>query len=62
VHLQSIYAHLEERKVPNVDSLVYQYDTTFVLSPRGITKPPKTEKELLDAIISVLEALEVSGR
>lgn len=59
-HLRSVYKLLEDKQVPHVDSLVYHYDTKFVLSPRGIAKPPTSEEELSSAIICVLEALEVT--
>ncbi|THU97186.1 hypothetical protein K435DRAFT_857810 [Dendrothele bispora CBS 962.96] len=58
-HLCNIYALLKEMCVPHVDSLFRSYGTTLVLSPRGIPDEPKTEGELLEALICVLEALEV---
>ncbi|KAF8508186.1 hypothetical protein BU17DRAFT_56879 [Hysterangium stoloniferum] len=58
-HLRNIYSLLGSKNIPHVDSLVHHFDTTVVLSPRGIAEPPKTEKELLAALICVLEALEV---
>jgi len=58
-HLRHIYALLREMRVPHVDSLVLWYETTLHLSPRGVPDKPKTERELLEALICVLEALEV---
>lgn len=59
-HLKNIYALLKEKHVPYVDSLVHNYDSTFILSPRGLAEQPRTEKELLEALTCVLEALIVS--
>lgn len=59
-HLRSVYKLLENKQVPHVDALMHHYDTKFVLSPRGIAKPPISEEELLSAVICVLEALEAS--
>jgi hypothetical protein len=59
-YLQHIYALLETRQVPHVDSLEHHFDTTVVLSPRGLAKTPTSEEELLSALTCVLEALEVS--
>jgi hypothetical protein len=59
-HLLSIYSLLREKRVPYVDRLEHHFDTTVILSPRGIAEPPRTEKELVTAIICVLEALVVS--
>ena len=57
-HIQAVYDTLNNKGVPHIDSLVHTFDTTVILSPRGIAKPPTSEKELLDAVIFVLEALE----
>ncbi|KAI9455635.1 hypothetical protein HD554DRAFT_267293 [Boletus coccyginus] len=57
--LQSIYGLLLKRRVPNVDSLKHHFDTSLILSPRGLAETPTSEEELLSAIICVLEALEV---
>jgi hypothetical protein len=58
-HLRNIYALLKDMNVPHVDSLSHTGDSLVVLSPRGIHDEPKTERELLQALICVLEALEV---
>ena len=60
-HLRNVYHILQNKKVPNVDSLAASFDTTAVLSPRGITKLPHGERELLEALICVLEALQASS-
>ncbi|KAI9455621.1 hypothetical protein HD554DRAFT_2178403 [Boletus coccyginus] len=59
VRLQSIYGLLQTRRVPNIDSLKHHFDTSLILSPRGLAETPTSEEELLSAIICVLEALEV---
>jgi hypothetical protein len=50
-HLERVYSFLRARDVPNVDTLVHMTDKTVVLAPRGIAQPPKSEKELLNAIL-----------
>ena len=59
--LQNIYRLLTNKKVPHTDSLLHQYGTTVVLRPRGISKPPGTEDELVAALVCVLEMLEASS-
>ena len=59
VHLRKVYDLLEAKAVPNVDSLVHASDTTVVLSPRGIARLPRTEEELISAIVCVLQSLNV---
>jgi hypothetical protein len=59
-HLQRIYRHLEERGVPNTDSLHYSSGGVVVLQPRGHLVKPKTEKELLEVVSCVLKVLKVS--
>ena len=58
--LLNTYHLLSEKVVPHVDYIVHSYDTTLVLQPRGISKPPEKEDELLAALVCVLEALEAS--
>ena len=58
--LRNTYHLLAEKNVPHVDRVLHEYDTTLVLQPRGISKPPETEGELLAALVCVLEALEAS--
>ena len=60
-HLRNVYRILENKKVRHVDSLAASFDTTAVLSLRGITKLPCDERELLEALICVLEALQASS-
>jgi hypothetical protein len=60
-HLRTVYTHLHEKKVPHTDAFVRAYDTTVILSPRGNAVQPRTEKELVGALVCVLEALEVSA-
>ncbi|KAF8630512.1 hypothetical protein AX17_005404 [Amanita inopinata Kibby_2008] len=56
-HLQNVYQILWDKMVGNTDSLMNHYDATVVLPPRGIADPPKTEQELISAVICILEAL-----
>ncbi|KIL57061.1 hypothetical protein M378DRAFT_422151 [Amanita muscaria Koide BX008] len=58
-HLRKVYYLLQDKRVPNVDRLVRHFDTTVILSPRGISAPPTNEQELLAALICILEALEI---
>ncbi|KAN0080641.1 hypothetical protein V8E54_003845 [Elaphomyces granulatus] len=58
-YLQKVYNLLEDKAVPNVDTLVHISDTTIVLSPRGVAQLPRTEEELISAVICVLQALNV---
>jgi hypothetical protein len=64
-HLRNIYAVLERKKAPNVDSLTLAHDddpklgSVAYLSPRGINKPPSTSIEITQAILCVLNALIV---
>ena len=58
-HLKNVYHLLQNENVPFVDRLLATFDTTAVLSPRGINRPPEDEQELLYAVICVLEALRV---
>jgi hypothetical protein len=59
-HLKTIYASLEEKQVPNTDSLVYAEDDTVLLQPRGDCEKPRKEKELLEALVCILNGLIVS--
>ncbi len=59
--LKNTYRLLTDKKVPHTDSLLRQYGTTVVLHPRGISKPPGTEDELVAALVCVLEMLEASS-
>jgi hypothetical protein len=61
-HLRKVYQTLQNKNVPNVDSLTAAVDqTTAILFPRGNTDPPHSERELVEALICVLEALQASG-
>lgn len=57
--LRNTYHLLANKNVPHVDYVLHEYDTTLVLQPRGISKPPETEGDLLAALECVLEMLEV---
>ena len=59
--LIDIYDRLKHKGVPNVDQLDHA-DTKkgeVYLSPKGMDVRPKDKKELLEAIICILEALVV---
>ena len=58
--LVNTYELLRTKGVPNTDRLECSSEKKMILSPRGIDYIPKTEQELLDAVVCVLEALEVS--
>jgi hypothetical protein len=58
-NIRNTYHLLQIKEVPNTDALVHFFGTTIILSPRGISNLPRTEQELLEAVICVLEALEV---
>ncbi|KAJ7201602.1 hypothetical protein GGX14DRAFT_464373, partial [Mycena pura] len=60
-HLQKMYAYLEEKKVPHTDAMLHfiPENDKVILQPRGDARGPKTVDELLDAVICVLEMLEV---
>ena len=58
--LVNTYELLRAKAVPNTDRLEYSSEKKMILSPRGIDYIPKTERELMDAVVCVLEALEVS--
>ncbi len=44
--LEAHYYLLRAKLVPNVDQLLYAFDNTVVLTPRGIACEPKSEIEL----------------
>ena len=58
-YIQSIYRQLKEKDVPHVDSLTHAVGSTIYVEPKGIAVKPSNEKEPLDAIICVLQALQV---
>ena len=54
-----VYNLLKEKEVPHTDWLVHHKEpATAVLAPRGITRLPQTEDELISALICVLECLQ----
>ncbi|KAJ7228257.1 hypothetical protein GGX14DRAFT_692378 [Mycena pura] len=60
-HLEKMYVVLEQRKVPHTDKPRHfaKDEYKVLLGPRGDSREPKTEDELLDAIICLLEMLQV---
>ncbi|KAJ7220753.1 hypothetical protein GGX14DRAFT_353960 [Mycena pura] len=62
-HLEKMYVYLRAKEVPHVDTLtrsIREHNINkAILHPRGDARGPKTEGELLDAVICVLEMLEV---
>ncbi|CAG8682540.1 20694_t:CDS:2 [Rhizophagus irregularis] len=62
--LRNIYKKLEVKGVPNVDKLFASYcdekhGAVVYLEPKGIRVNPSNQEELLNAIICILETLEV---
>ncbi|KAF8336806.1 hypothetical protein F5887DRAFT_1161224 [Amanita rubescens] len=49
---------LQEKGVPHVDALTHAAGSTIYVEPKGIAVQPSNVKELLDAIICVLRALQ----
>lgn len=58
-YIQNIYRQLQEKGVPHVDALTHAAGSTIYVEPKGIAVKPSNLKELLDAIICVLRALQV---
>lgn len=64
-HLQKVYASLASKGVPNVDRLKKakilhsKYGTFVDLEPVGISEGPKSLLDVRNAVVCVLEALEV---
>ena len=60
--LKNVYNILTEKGVPNVDRLICanNQDGVVYLGPKGMSVRPSNQKELLEAVICVLEALVVS--
>jgi len=63
--LQNVYNTLAEKRVPNVNYLVYKRESienqqsVAYLAPKGMSTYPKTEEELIQAVSCILEALVV---
>ncbi|CAG8592888.1 6332_t:CDS:2 [Diversispora eburnea] len=59
--LRNVYDILRIKEVPNVDYLLHAKNETGVvyLGPKGMSVKPKNQKELLEAIVCILEALVV---
>jgi hypothetical protein len=45
--------------VPNVDQFIFAVESTVYTQPKGLAVRPSNQSELLDAIVCVLQALEV---
>ena len=60
-HLKTIYELLARKSVPNVDNLFLAHPKRGIvyLQPRGLDVTPKIAQDVVDAILCVLEALEV---
>jgi hypothetical protein len=58
-YIQNIYRLLQEKNVPHVDALTHAAGSTIYVEPKGIAVKPSNVKELLDAIVCVLRALQV---
>jgi hypothetical protein len=65
LHLQTIYALLHQKKVPNVNSLLNtyighpQHGTIAILQPKGVNHPPSSCQEVQQAVLCILETLMV---
>ena len=57
--LQNIYKLLRDKQVPHVDRLTHVIGTTIYLEPKGIFISPSSEEELLNALVCILQALQV---
>ncbi|GJJ15307.1 hypothetical protein Clacol_009583 [Clathrus columnatus] len=58
-YLRKVYALLSENKVPNVDEPILFEEKRIILSPRGLSQVPNTQRELIEAAACVLETLQV---
>jgi intracellular sulfur oxidation DsrE/DsrF family protein len=58
-YIQNIYRQLQKKGVPHVDVLIHAAGSTIYVEPKGIAVKPSNVKQLLDAIICVLRALQV---
>jgi hypothetical protein len=60
--LKNVYSMLEKKKVPNVDKLLHVNNKSgeVYLGPKGMSVKPNNQKELLEAIVCILETLVVS--
>ena len=58
-HLENIYASLRHKGVPNTDRIMSAKGKKVYLVPRGIPVPPKTQADLRNCVVCVLEALVV---
>ena len=66
-HLRIIHDLLTSKGVPHVDRLKLSYiddekhGSVVILEPKGVDVLPRRAKEVLEAVICVLEALMVRG-
>jgi hypothetical protein len=58
-YLEDVYQALGRKHVPYVDRLIHSVGATVYLEPKGIALRPRNEKELLESLVCVLQALEV---
>lgn len=58
-YIQEIYQRLKEKDVPYVDTLTHAVGSTAYVEPKGIAVVPSNEKELLEAVTCMLQALQV---
>jgi hypothetical protein len=60
-YIRNIYRLLKEKDVPHVDTLTHAVvdGSTIYVEPKGIATKPSNEKELLEAIVCVLQALQI---
>ena len=49
--------NMKEKDVPHVNTLTHLVRSTIYVEPKGITVKPSNEKEVLEAIICILQVL-----
>lgn len=57
-YIENVYRQIKEKGVPHVDTLTHVAGSTIYLELKGIGVKPSNEKELLEAIICLLQALQ----
>ena len=58
-HLQNVYDYIKLRGIPNTDELIHVKDNSLYLVPRGVSRQPKENKQLLECLTCVLQCLIV---
>ena len=58
-HLQNVYDYIKLRGIPNTDELIHVKDNSLYLVPRGVSRQPTENKQLLECLTCVLHCLIV---